>query len=591
MRVLYIAVAVLLAGCTVAPSGTVPTAASERPAALVVASNALAAEAGAEILRAGGNAVDAAAAVALALTVVEPHLSGIGGGGFLLYRTADGAVTVLDGRETAPAGSTADQFLLPGGAAPMPAERATTRGVAVGVPGAVALWDEALRRHGTLGWAEVAAPALRYAEDGFEVNDVLANSLASTNNRAKLLSWPESARTFYKDAQCPPATTLSTEVGCVATRPYVEGETMTRPDLARTLRILQETGASGFYEGDVAEAIVEAVAARDGRMTTHDLAAYRVVEREPLSFPYHGYEVLSMPPPGGGVVVLQMLGILEPMGIAEGGHNTGQTLHKVIEAQHLAYADRAAYLADPAFVDVPVKGLLDPDYLAERRALIGERANADVRPGDPGAHEGGSGGARPADTSDVAFASHTSHFAVVDHAGNVASATATIEAVFGTGIMVPGYGFLLNNELTDFSYTPGVANEVEPGKRPRSAMSPTIVLLDGEPVLVAGAAGGPTIIMSVFQLLQNALEHGLSAKEAIEAGRVYSPEHGTAPSDVAWDRDVPQEARDELRARGHAPSPTPAGGLGRAAIALRVDGAWTGAAEVRGGPGGVVIVP
>ena len=590
MRIWLVA-AMLLAGCASGPFAADPDAApAARPAAIVVSSNPLAAEAGAEILRAGGNAIDAAAAVALALTVVEPHFSGIGGGGFLLYRAANGTTIVLDGRETAPAAATPDMFLLPTGE-PMHFLPAHVRGYAVGVPGAVALWDEALRAHGTLSWREVAEPARRLAADGFSVDAYLAAYLAQPANLAKLHSWPASAAQMYKGPVCPPQVGLPGEPApCAPGQPYAEGETLRQADLARTLAMLQEEGADAFYHGEIAEAIVAATSAREGRMTTEDLAAYEVVTREPLSLPYRGHTVVSMPPPGGGVVMLQMLGILEPLDLRADGHHSGAALHKVIEAQHLAYADRGAYLGDPAFVDVPTAGMLHQDYLAERRALIGERANADVRPGDPGGRREAQGS-----DADLHTASHTSHLLVVDHAGNVASATVTIESIFGSGMIVPGYGFFLNNEMTDFDFEPGGANEVAPGKRPRSAMSPTIVLgPEGAPSLVAGASGGPTIISSVFQVIHNVLEHELAIEEALASGRIYSPAHTTGPTtpfDVRWDRDVPQAARDDLRARGHSPEPASSGTISQAEAALLVDGAWMGAADTRSAPGGVVSVP
>lgn len=584
MRAALVVLVLLLAGCTTGPFA--PDGSDEPPRprnAIVVSSNPLAAEAGAQMLRAGGNAVDAAAAVAFALTVVEPHFSGIGGGAFLLYRAADGTAIVLDGRETAPAASTPDQFLLPGGV-PMPFERAHTRGTAVGVPGATKLWEQALTESGTMSLAQVLAPAIAYAEDGFEVDAYLARYLADPVIAQKMHAWPASARLFYPGAVCPPPTPLEGEIPCVGGEAPQEGDLFAQPELAATLRLLAAQGSDAFYRGEIADAIVATQATREGRMTAADLESYRVERREPLRIGYHGDEVLSMPPPGGGLVVLQMLGILEPLGIAEGGHNSGATLHTVIEAMHLSYADRAAYLGDPAFVDVPVEALLSPAYLEERRALIGERANADVAPGDPG------NGTREADDSDIATASHTSAFLVVDREGNVASATATIESIFGSGMVVPGYGFLLNNELTDFNVEPGGANEVQPGKRPRSAMSPSIVLRDGAPYMVAGASGGPTIITSVLQVLQNALDHGLDIEGAVSAGRVYSPAHGEMPFDVRWDRDVPEEARADLRERGHAPELASSGTISQAEAALLVDGAWTGAADSRAAAGGVVVV-
>lgn len=580
-------VVLLLAGCVAAPAG--PDAApgpGERRAAIVVSSNPLAAEAGAEVLRAGGNAADAAAAVAMALTVVEPHFSGIGGGAFILWRAANGSAYVLDAREAAPAASTPDQFLLPTGQ-PMPFERAHTRGFAVGVPGAVRGWAELLAREGELGWSAALAPAERLAADGFAVDGYLATFLLGIDDGQKLRSWPATAKLYYPGAVCPDAAPapLAAEVGCAGGVPPAEGALLRNPDLAATFATLRASGPDAFYEGPVAQAIVDAVALREGRMTLDDLAAYRVVEREPLRARYHGLDVLTMPPPGGGVSMLQTLGILEPMDLAAAGPHSADALHLLIEASHLAFADRAAYVADPAFEDVPTEGLLDPEYLAQRRATIRmDRANPDVEPGEPpGAPRG-----RQAAVAETSF--HTSHLLVVDHDGNVVSATATVEALFGSGMVVPGHGFVLNNELTDFDLVPGGANEVEAGKRPRSAMTPTIVLRDGEPWLVVGASGGPTILSSVGQVILNVVEHGEDIERAVAAGRIFSARYAP-PADVRWDRDVPAGARDALRARGHSPEPLEMAGISQVEAALLVEGEWIGAADTRAAAGGVAVVP
>lgn len=576
-------VAPALAGCLEFPLDGAPGVLPATGEGLVVASHPLAAAAGVEALAAGGNAVDAAAAVQFVLAVVEPHFSGLGGGAFLLLRNGtSGEALVLDGREVAPAASTADQFLGPTGE-PRSWSEAHTRGYAIGVPGTVRVWAEAVERYGQLPLARAIEPAIRYAEDGFPVDAYLAEYLTVPAYEEKLKSWPPSARIFYKGAICPPAVAgLEAPTGCAGGEPYREGEILRQPDLAATLRLLAREGPREFYEGEVAQAVVDAVRQREGRMTTEDLADYEVVEREPLRGTYRGLDVLTMPAPGGGPVVLQILGLLEGFDLQTSGHNTADTLHLLIEAMHLAYADRAAYLGDPDHARIPTGGLLHPDYLDERRALIGPRANPNVEAGDPWRYDDGTpshaaGHLNPHDEM------HTSHLVVRDADGLIVSATTTIENYFGSGMVVPGYGFLLNNELTDFDFRPGGPNEVEPGKRPRSSMSPAILLQDGEPMMIVGASGGATIITSIAQVIQNVMDHDLPLRDAVDSARIWSP---TYPH-VAWDRDLPASIREGLRERGHEPAAEPRRHISQVEAALLTPHGWVGAADARAAAGGV----
>jgi gamma-glutamyltranspeptidase/glutathione hydrolase len=576
-----VVLALLAAGCAspiLGPRGGEPDGSGPSRVGVVAAAHGLAAEAGASILRAGGNAIDAAIAVQFALNVVEPYHSGIGGGAFILiWNETRHEATFLDAREVAPGGATRDMFLLPGGA-PMEPALAQTRGIAVGVPGALAGWDAAARLGGSMMWNATLAPAVRLAEDGFPVDAYLARGLAAPANAAKLRTWPASSAVYYPGATCTPPGPTG-DAACVGGA-AVTG-TFRQPDLAKTLRLVQERGVDAFYEGEVADAIARAARARGGTLTPADLAAYRVVETTPLVGTYEGRVVLTAPPPGGGVVLLEMLGILEGLDVNASGVLTAATLHKQIEAMHLAYADRAKYNGDPAFAKVPVAGLLDPRYIAERRALI-----------DPSKADGGYEAGDPWRYNDTAYPEHgTSHLLVVDPAGNIVASTTTIEALFGTGMTVPGYGFLLNNELTDFDATPGGANEPAPGKHPRSSMVPTIVLdATGEPMLVVGAAGGATITTSVMQVMQDVLDFGSDADRAVNASRVFSASHDDRPFEVIWDRALPLDVRLALERMGHSVDPRESG-ISQLQLAVRdASGAWKATADTRAAPGGVVYV-
>lgn len=490
------------------------------PDGVVAVSHPAAAAAGARMLAQGGNAIDAAAAVQFALNVVEPQSSGIGGGGFMLIHLAKtGETVIVDSRERAPAAASADMFAPDG--VPMPFQQASTSGLAVGVPGTLRGVDTALRRWGTLPLSKTLEPAIELAEHGFRVNRFMAEDIASDGGRTRLQ--PETAAIFRPGGV-----------------PLKEGDWLVQPDLARTLKLLAAEGPDVFYRGPLAQAIVAAQrrarselgAAGAGRMTLADLAQYQVAIRQPLVGHYRGWTLAGMPPPSsGGLATFQMLAMLErfPLGDTAQGYGFGspKTLNVMIEAMRLAFADRAVWIGDDDAVPVPQAGLLNADYLAKRSALI----NPDSRMSTPDA-----GNPRPWDASSMRTKSppanqeslHTTHFSIVDRWGNLVSYTSTIEFTWGSGITVPGYGFLLNNELTDFNFVPSAdaavgnpgANDVAPGKRPRSSMAPTVLFRDGKPVAAYGSPGGSTIINSVLNVTLNLVDHDMSLQQAIDAPRL-----------------------------------------------------------------------
>lgn len=493
---------------------------------VVSASHPAAAAAGARMLAAGGNAVDAAAAVQFALNVVEPQSSGIGGGGFMMVHLArTGETVIVDSRERAPAKATAGMFAPDG--LPMSFPLASTSGVSVGVPGTVRGVDAALKRWGTKKLAETLAPAIALAERGFRVNRFLAADIANDGGRTQL--FPETAAIFRPQGV-----------------PLAEGDWLLQPELAKTLKLIAAKGPDAFYRGPLARAIVKAQQrARSelgetgrGRMTLDDLAQYRVAIRQPLIGHYRGWTLATMPPPSsGGLTLLQMLGLLEryPLGDTAQGYGFGsaKTLHLMIEAMRLAFADRAMWIGDDDAVPVPSRGLLHAEYLAGRAALISLDKRMDTpQAGDP----------RPWDKADVRpkvssareESPHTTHFSVIDRWGNMVSYTSTIEHTWGSGITVPGYGFLLNNELTDFNFLPGAdaaagnpgANDVAPGKRPRSSMAPTMLFRSGKPLAAYGSPGGATIINSVLNVTLDLVDHGMSLQQAIDAPRLSVTQAG-----------------------------------------------------------------
>ncbi|MBI2076920.1 MAG: gamma-glutamyltransferase [Euryarchaeota archaeon] len=542
--------------------------------------------AGAAMLRQGGNAVDAAAAVQWALNVVEPSMSGLGGGSLILvWLNHSKQFVFYDGREKAPAASTKDQFLLPNGE-PMPFAVASTRGYAVGVPGTFKAFDLAVREHGLLPVGETFAPAITLAEGGFTVDRYLAGYVAGSEE--KLRSWPSSAKVFIPGSVCPqePAPIVTGNAMCVGGGPIKEGDKLVQPDLAKTFKTLAASnGTSTFYSGAIAQAIVYAQSLRQGRMVASDLRGYEAKVRAPVEGTFGGLRVVSAPPPSaGGLTMLEMLNILEAAGLDARGDRTVDSLHHVIEAMHLAYQDRYAYIGDQDFVDVPMKGLLSKEFAAERRALISDRANPSPKPGDPWKHEGrpqpGGGVVAPTQAGD-----HTTHYVVVDGWGNVAAVTTTLESLFGTGIMVPGFGFLLNNQLTDFDFRPGGPNEVAPNKRPRSSMTPTIVVDGDRPVLALGSPGGPTITTTVMQVFLDVAAYDKSAPDAVRAPRIYSSDY----PNVIWEAGIGDAVREGLRAKGHTVASNPSR-IGNVQAAQWQGSEWVGVADTRAGQGGVEYV-
>jgi len=526
------------------------------PNGVVAVSHPAAAAAGARMLALGGNAIDAAAAVQFALNVVEPQSSGIGGGGFMLIHLArTGETVIVDSRERAPAAASADMFAPDG--LPLPFTQASTSGLAVGVPGTLRGIDTALRRWGTLKLSDTLAPAIELAEHGFRVNRFLADDIANDGGRTQLQ--PETAAVFRPGGV-----------------PLAAGDWLVQPDLANTLKQLAAKGADAFYRGPMADAIVNAQQrarselgpAGTGRMTRADLAHYQVAIRKPLIGHYRGWTLAGVPPPSsGGLTVLQTLGLLErfPLGDAAQGYGFGSpnTLHVMIEAMRLAFADRAVWIGDDDAVPVPQQGLLNADYLATRAALIQPDRRMDTpQAGDPLPWDRPS--ATPPKLSRTREESpHTTHFSIVDRWGNVVSVTSTIEYTWGSGITVPGYGFLLNNELTDFNFVPGAdpfagnpgANDVAPGKRPRSSMAPTLLFRDGKPVAAYGSPGGATIINSVLNITLNLIDHGMTMQQAIDAPRL-SVTHATGKVNCEGGQDFMRPrfsvaTQDTLRKLGH----------------------------------------
>jgi len=519
---------------------------------VVAVSHPLAAEAGARMLRNGGNAIDAAVAIQFALNVVEPEFSGIGGGGFMMVHLAKGkgSTFVVEGREKAPA--TADTTLFTNAdGSPQNFTIASTSGQAVGVPGTLKVVTTALERYGRLKLKEVLQPAIELAENGFPVNFVLAAD--ATSSRTNIY---EATRQVFRPNGVP----------------VQQGQILVQPDLAKTLRLIAGKGPDVFYRGEIAEAIVAAQRAfvsggKPGLMTLQDLRDYQIKIREPIWGDYRGYRIAAMSPPSsGGLTMIQALKMIErfPIGDAAAGFGFGKanTLHVMAEAMRIAWSDRAVWMGDEDLVEVPKRGLLDPTYVRERGSMISTTARipGTVPFGDPWPFDM----ARRSGRTLLAAAEplshpggYTTHFSVVDQWGNVVSYTTTIEAGWGTGIMVPGYGFMLNNELTDFNFGfnmhprfggPG-ANDVQGGKRPRSSMTPTILFKGKEPVAAFGSPGGATIINSVYNVLINLVDHRMALKDAIEAPRISVT---TAGNSIAREAGFDPAEIAKLQALGHS---------------------------------------
>ncbi|WP_298268654.1 gamma-glutamyltransferase [uncultured Bradyrhizobium sp.] len=530
MRARWMAAAILSFAVTGAAPGQ---AASVAPVAaengMVVSAQHLATQVGVEVLKRGGNAVDAAVAVGYALAVAYPAAGNLGGGGFMTIELADGRKTFLDFRETAPKGATANMYLDKDGNV---IKGLSTKGhLAVGVPGSVAGMEYAREKYGTMKRADVIAPALQLAEDGFVLDRGDVQMLDSSID--DLREDPASAAIFLNNG-----------------KPFVVGDRLVQHDLAETLREISKRGTDGFYKGWVGAAIVASSQAGKGLLTQEDLDNYKVRELAPVECDYRGYHVVSAPPPSsGGVVICEMLNILEGYPLRELGYHSAQAVHYQIEAMRHAYVDRNSYLGDPDFVKNPLERLLDKNYAAKIRAVIDPAragVSKEIKPGVP-PHEG----------------SNTTHYSIADKDGNAVSVTYTLNDWFGAKVTAAKTGVLLNDEMDDFTAKVGVpnlyglvqgeANSIGPGKRPLSSMSPTIVSKDGKPVMVLGTPGGSRIITAVLLTMINAIDYGMNAQEAVDMPRFHQqwlPE-ATNVEDFALSPDT----RKILEGMGHTFGP------------------------------------
>lgn len=473
------------------------------------------------VLRKGGNAIDAAVAAGATLGVTEPYVAGIGGGGFMtIYLARQHKLITIDGRERAPQAFQQDAFIDPNTGQPIPfTPQRVTSGMAVGVPGTLEQWSQALKLYGTMPLARLLQPAIQVARHGFVVDQTFHDQTAS--NRSRLDIFTPSRRYFLTpDGQAPPV-----------------GSTFRNPDLANTYEMIAAHGPQAFYDGPIGAAVADTVQhppvapdanpgfpIRSGPMTTADLSDYTAPQREPTHVTYRGLDVYGMAPPSsGGSTVGESLNILEGFDMAT--NDRALALHRYLEATRLAFADRNRWVGDPGYFDVPLQGLLDKDFAAERRCLIGPTAaSSPVAPGDPSPPYDTTCSSSQAAPSKGDEGTSTNHLTVVDHQGNIVSYTNTIEQIAGSAIAVPGYGFLLNNELTDFDPAPPSDGTPDPnlpagGKRPRSSMAPTIVMKDGKPFFTVGSPGGATIITTVLQILLNRIDFGMSLPDAIAAPR------------------------------------------------------------------------
>ena len=495
---------------------------------MVSTQEALATEAGLQVLKEGGNAIDAAVTIGFTLAVTLPRAGNLGGGGFMLVHLGDTGETIaLDYRETAPQGATRDMFLDENGE--VDEQKARFSHLSVGVPGTVAGLTMALEKYGTISLARALQPAIELAEKGFPVKGDFYNSLVQFQQFSSVS--PAMRELFFGEDG----------------NPLSPGEILIQEDLANSLRLIAQEGEKAFYQGEIATAIAQEMRAGGGLITETDLASYRPVIRRPVKGNYRGYEIYSMPPPSsGGVHLLQILNLLEPFPIKDLGHNTAQTIHLMAEAMKLAYADRSKFLGDPDFVTVPIGGLISKSYADSLRAYINPEIatpSAEIAPGNP---------------QQFPESHETTHYSVIDQYGNAVANTYTLNFSYGSGIVVPGTGIFLNNEMDDFGAKPGVPNAyglisgelntIEPGKRMLSSMTPTIVMQDGKPVLATGSPGGSRIITATLQVIMNVIDHGMNIAEATNAVRIH---HQWLPDELRIEKGLSGDTIRLLEAKGH----------------------------------------
>lgn len=522
-------------------------------AGMVVAQEPIAADVGVEVLKHGGNAVDAAIAVGFALSATYPFAGNLGGGGFMLIRLADGRTTFIDFREKAPAAASRDMYLDATG---KPTRESIEGWRSSGVPGTVRGFELAHQKYGSLKWKDLVAPAAELAKNGFTVSYALSESLKA---KRQLAGDPNSKRIFLNGGNL-----------------YQLGDTFQQPELAATLERVGTQGAKDFYEGETAHLLADAMAKHGGLITLDDLKNYQAVERQPLTGNYRNYTVITAPPPSsGGIGLLQMLGMLDGSGYETSGAGSAASIHYVAEAMRRFFADRSEYMGDPDFVKVPVSKLLDAAYIRSRRASIDPdhaTPSSTLKPGLP-AGEG----------------SETTHFNVVDGEGNAVAVTYTLNEGYGNAITVPGAGFLLNDEMDDFTSKPGSpnmfgllqgqANAIQAGKRPLSAMSPTILLRDGKLFMVVGSPGGPRIISAVLEVILNVVDFGMNVQDAVDFPRFH---HQWMPDKLSLERGISPDTVKLLKARGHQVDDSPGLVLARVE-AIVSDGGWLeGATDGRG---------
>jgi len=507
-------IVLFLLGATAAwADNPVPAKPVEASKGMAASAHPLATAVGVEILKKGGNAVDAAVATAFALGVVEPNASGLGGGGFIMfYNAKTKKVEVIDYREIAPFKATPDMYKLTPDRKIV--DKATTIGHrAVAVPGTLAGLDMALKRWGTMKLKDVMAPAIRIAEEGYTVSATFNGMMK--DNFDKLTKFPAAAKIYLKNGL-----------------PYEVGDKIVLKDLAKTYRLIARKGPSVFYKGEIADALVKEMEAGGGLISKADLALYKPTLREPIRGTYRGYEIISMPSPSsGGTHIIQILNILEGYDMAKLGQNTTAAIHTMAEVMKHAFADRAKYSADTDFAWVPTKGLLSKEYAAEIRKLVSDGVAAQKVPaGNPWAYESGG----------------TSHSSYVDKDGNMVALTQTINLFFGSGVVVPGYGVMLNDEMDDFVPVPGNANSIQPRKKPLSSMSPSIVLKDGKPFLSFGSPGATRILTALPQIFMNIVDHGMDLQQAINAPRIHC-----MTGEIFMESRIPKDVQDSLKAKGH----------------------------------------